>query len=63
MLALLVLSRRINESIVFPSLGITIKVILLKGGAVRLGIEAPQDVAVLREELLANGCSPRPPTE
>ena len=49
---MLVLSRKPEESIVFPELGITIKVIKFKGGAVRLGIEAPIQHKVLRRELL-----------
>jgi carbon storage regulator len=61
MLAMLVLSRRVNETVVFPDLGITVQVLLLKGGTVRLGIEAPREVAVLREELLGTSCPPRPP--
>jgi len=47
----LVLSRRLNEKIVLPDLGITVQVIEVKGNVVRLGIEAPRDVTVLREEL------------
>jgi len=49
---MLVLSRRINEKIVFSDLGIEVKVVLIEGGKVRLGIEAPADVKVLRGELL-----------
>jgi carbon storage regulator CsrA len=49
---MLVLSRRLHERIVLPTLGITITVVAVKPGVVRLGIEAPPDVAVLRKELL-----------
>jgi carbon storage regulator len=48
----LVLSRRLHESIVLPSLNVTIKVVAMKGDRVRLGIEAPADIRVMREELL-----------
>jgi carbon storage regulator CsrA len=48
----LVLSRRPHEKIVLPGLGITIQVVAVKPGVVRLGIEAPADVQILREELL-----------
>ena len=48
---MLVLSRRLNEKIVLPGLGITIQVLDIRRGTVRLGIEAPPDVSVLREEL------------
>ena len=49
---MLVLSRRLNEKIVLPDLDITIQIIALKSGAVRIGIDAPPDLVVLREELL-----------
>jgi carbon storage regulator CsrA len=52
---MLVLSRRPNEKIVLPGLGVTVQVVSVKPGVVRLGIEAPSGVRVLREELL-----PRP---
>jgi carbon storage regulator CsrA len=48
---MLVLSRKEQESIVFPKLGIRVQVTRLKGKAVSLGIEAPDDVRVLRGEL------------
>jgi carbon storage regulator CsrA len=48
----LVLSRRLNEQIVLPELNITIQIVAIKPGVVRIGIEAPPDVPVLREELL-----------
>jgi carbon storage regulator len=50
---MLVLSRRLGESIMLPSLGVSVRVVALKGGAVRLGIEAPPEVKVVREELFA----------
>jgi carbon storage regulator CsrA len=48
----LVLSRRLHEGIVLPGLGITVRAVAVKAGVVRLGIEAPPDVPVLREELV-----------
>jgi carbon storage regulator CsrA len=48
----LVLTRRPHEKIVLPGLGVTITLVAVKGGSVRLGIEAPPDVQVMREELL-----------
>ena len=48
---MLVLSRRVHEKIVLPGLGVTLMVISIKGTIVRLGIEAPPDVQVLREEI------------
>ena len=52
---MLVLSRRLHQKIVLPGLGITIQVAAIKGGVVRLGIQAPPQVRVVRQELL-----PRP---
>jgi carbon storage regulator CsrA len=49
---MLVLSRRSSEKIVLPSLGVTIQVVAIKSGVVRLGIEAPPDISIVREELL-----------
>jgi carbon storage regulator CsrA len=48
---MLVLSRRLNEKLVFPSIPATIQVVTIKPGAVRLGIDAPPEVTVLREEV------------
>ncbi len=49
---MLVLSRRLSEKIMLPGLNVTVQVVAVKNGVVRLGIEAPPDVRVLREELL-----------
>jgi carbon storage regulator CsrA len=57
---MLVLSRRLGEKILFPSLGITMQVVGIKGGVVRIGIEAPSAVKVVRDELLAPRASPPP---
>ena len=50
---MLVLSRKTNETIVFPDLGITVDVIRVKGNRIRLGVTAPDAVRILRGELLA----------
>lgn len=47
---MLVLSRKKNESIVIDE-RITITVIDIRGDKVRLGIEAPRDVAIHRQEV------------
>jgi carbon storage regulator CsrA len=59
---MLVLSRRLHEKIVLPSIQATIEVVAIKGGAVRLGIQAPPEVTVLREEIpdRAREWSPKP---
>jgi carbon storage regulator CsrA len=48
---MLVLSRRLNEKLLFPSINTTIQIVSSKRGIVRLGIEAPPEVKVLREEI------------
>jgi len=48
---MLVLSRKIGEKIVVPACGLTITVVAVKGGRVRLGIAAPEDIRVDREEV------------
>ncbi len=48
---MLVLSRRTNEQILLPELGVIIEVMRLKGNQVKLGISAPQAIRVLRGEL------------
>ena len=52
--AMLVLSRGKNDKVVFPTLGITVEILRLVGSKVRLGIEAPKDIPVLRDELVEN---------
>ena len=49
---MLILTRREGESVKIGD-GITITVLDVKGNQVRLGIEAPKDVAVHREEIHA----------
>jgi len=49
---MLVLSRKANEKIVIDG-GIVLTVVKIEGGQVRLGIEAPSDVKILREEIAA----------
>ncbi len=48
---MLVLTRRLNERLLFPGLHTAIQVVSIKPGLVRLGIEAPAEVRVLREEV------------
>ncbi|MGD9646472.1 MAG: carbon storage regulator [Pirellulales bacterium] len=48
---MLVLSRRQHERIVFANLDICVEVLRLRGNTVRLGIDAPAHVQVLREEV------------
>ena len=48
---MLVLQRRPDDAIVFPKLGITVRILRLSRQVARVGIEAPPDVRVLRQEL------------
>ena len=48
---MLVLSRKENERVLFPHLGIALQILRVGGGKVRLGIEAPDDVSVVRHEI------------
>ncbi len=48
---MLVLSRKLNETIVIGD-NIRLTVVGIAGNQVRLGIEAPGDVKIMREELL-----------
>lgn len=50
---MLVLPRKAGETICFPSLDITITVSQLRGRSVPLGVEAPNDIQVLRKELMS----------
>ena len=54
---MLVLTRRADQKIVFPTVGITIDVLRIKGNVVKIGIEAPTDIQVLRHEI-AEGLPP-----
>jgi carbon storage regulator CsrA len=51
-IAMLVLSRRRNEKVVFPTLGITIEVRRIAGNRVQLAIAAPANIPVFRNEVL-----------
>lgn len=48
---MLVLTRQPNQDIVIPTFDITVKVLSVQGGKVRIGIEAPRDIAILRGEV------------
>lgn len=48
---MLILSRKLNESIVVGD-DVIIKIVSIDKGVVKLGIEAPNNITVLREELL-----------
>jgi carbon storage regulator len=47
---MLILTRRLNETLIIGD-HIEVKVLGIKGSQVRIGISAPQEVAVHREEI------------
>jgi len=48
---MLILTRRVNETIVIGDDDIRVTVTSIKGQQVQIGIEAPRDIAVDREEI------------
>src|SRR4051812_49952999 len=56
---MLVLTRKLMEKL-FIGDDICVTVVRLEGGQVRLGIDAPREVAVVRAELVPERSAPRP---
>jgi carbon storage regulator len=56
---MLVLTRKLGEKVIIND-NITLTVVAVENGRVRLGFEAPREVAIYREELM-NGTRPREP--
>lgn len=52
---MLVLTRKIGEKVVLDG-NITVTIGEIKGDKVKIGIEAPADVSILRSELVASRC-------
>jgi len=55
---MLVLSRRVGERILVPDFDLAITIVAIEGSRVRLGISAPADVSVYREEIWHQICQP-----
>ena len=51
---MLVLSRGTQDKVVFPSLGVSVEVLRIANKRVRLGITAPNNVKVIRDELVGS---------
>lgn len=47
---MLVLNRRVGEKLIIGD-NIEVTVLAIKGGQVRIGIEAPKEISVIREEI------------
>jgi len=56
---MLVVSRRCDEEIVFPAIGVTVKILGASANRARLGIEAPANIQILRGELQASAAAHR----
>lgn len=50
---MLVLSRREGQKIVLPTLNVSIELLKMRGSSAKIGIQAPGDVPVIREEIAA----------
>ena len=48
---MLVLSRKLGQRILVPECELTVSILAIEGNGVRVGISAPDDVAVYREEV------------
>ena len=59
---MLILTRRVGEKLVIHD-SIEVQVVAVKGNQVRIGIAAPPEVSVMREELIARSASPTPPSQ
>lgn len=49
---MLILRRKANQTVVLPGLGVKVTVLKIEGNRVSIGIEAAEDVKILREELI-----------
>lgn len=49
---MLVVSRKKNQQVLFPNLGIAIEILRIAGNSVSIGVNAPKSVEILRGELL-----------
>jgi carbon storage regulator len=53
---MLVVSRKLGERIVVPHCQLTVTIVSVNGDRVRLGISAPAEIAVHREEIWRQVC-------
>lgn len=50
---MLVLGRKVGERIVVPECNMTISVLSVRGNRVQIGISAPMNISIMREELVS----------
>ena len=48
---MLVLTRRAHEKILIPAIGTSVQILTIRSNAVRIGIDAPPEIAILRDEI------------
>ena len=58
---MLVLSRKQDQKVCFPGLGITVQILRIAGSSVRLGVDAPLEVQIIRDELGDDASDKQPP--
>lgn len=51
---MLVISRRSSDRISFPQVGITVHFVRVQGGTAKVGIDAPRDIVIVRDEAADN---------
>jgi carbon storage regulator len=56
---MLVLSRQPGESVLLPDVGVAVRVLNVKGTTVRLGVEAPDGLTILRLKVIRGDLSSR----
>ena len=56
---MLVLSRKVGEQICVPEMSIVVTVVAINGRRVRLGITAPEEFSVVRQEVGRRNLKPR----
>lgn len=52
---MLVITRRSSDKISFPQVGITLHFIRVQGGSAKVGVDAPRDIAIVRDEVADDG--------
>ena len=48
---MLIMTRKQGDAVVIPELGITVRILDIRGESVRIGVQAPTDMAVHRHEV------------